>query len=125
MEGGKPLVLLVDDFEDTRDLYAHFLSMKGFGVASATSGPDAVEKAAGLKPSVIVMDLSLPGMDGWETTKRLKADERTTHIPVLMLTAYGMDGPAAEGVALKAGFHGVLVKPCLPDRMITEIIRVL
>ncbi|HLM46046.1 MAG TPA: response regulator, partial [Myxococcaceae bacterium] len=72
-----PLVLIVDDYQDAREMYAEYLEFSGFRVAEARNGAEAVEKAFALRPSVILMDLSLPVMDGWEATRRLKADART------------------------------------------------
>ena len=69
-----PLVLIVDDFEDNREMYAQYLRFHGYDVAEADNGQDALSQASGLRPDVIVMDLSLPGMDGWEATRRLKQD---------------------------------------------------
>ncbi len=113
-------ILLVDDFKDNRELYEYFLSLKGFRVTSASDGEEALNKAFELQPDLVVMDLSLPGISGWEATRRLKADERTKHVPVVILSAYDFSGATAE-----LGCEGFLVKPCLPDAMIAEIVRVL
>jgi two-component system, cell cycle response regulator DivK len=112
-------VFIVDDFKDNRDMYAYFLSESGFQVTQASDGEEALERAAELQPDLIVMDLSLPGMDGWEAARLLRDGERTKHIPVLILTAYDLAGAVPEGC------EGLLTKPCLPDRMISEITRVL
>lgn len=112
-------VFIVDDFKDNRDMYAYFLSESGFQVTQVSDGQEALEKAAQLQPDLIVMDLSLPGMDGWEAARRLKAGERTKHIPVVILTAYDLVG------ALPKECEAFLTKPCLPDRMISEITQVL
>ena len=72
-----PLILVVDDYQDAREMYAEYLQFSGFRVAEARNGNEAVEQALALKPDLILMDLSLPGMDGWEATRRLKADETT------------------------------------------------
>lgn len=78
-----PLVLVVDDHQDAREMYAEYLQFSGFRVVEASSGTEAVARAIDDHPDVIVMDLSLPGMDGWEATRRIKADDRTRDIPVL------------------------------------------
>ena len=80
-----PLVLIVDDFQDNREMFAEFLSISGFRVAEATNGREAVDMAFDLLPDVILMDLSLPELDGWSATRLLKADDRTKSIPVLAL----------------------------------------
>lgn len=118
-----PLILLVDDFEDNREMYALFLTHSGFRVAEAASGPEALERAFELLPDLIVMDLSLPGLDGWEVTRRLKSDARTRHIPVLALTSHALEG-FSEG-AREAGCDGFVTKPCLPEQLLTEIRAVL
>ena len=75
-EGSKRLVLVVDDSEDNREVYAQYLRLSGFRVESAVDGVEAVEKAAALIPDVIVMDLAMPRLDGWEATRRIKACAR-------------------------------------------------
>src|SRR6516162_9935826 len=87
-----PTILVVDDFDDNRQMYAEFLGYSGFKVIEASNGVEAVDKATDALPDVIVMDLSLPVLDGWEATRRLKADARTRHIPVLALTGHALAG---------------------------------
>jgi CheY-like chemotaxis protein len=122
-ESREPLILLVDDFEDNRAMYAQFLTFSGFRVAEAANGKEALAKAAELMPDLVVMDLSLPVMDGWEATRRLKGDERTRGIPVLALTGHAL-GRHSEG-ARDAGCDGFVTKPCLPEDLVTEIRRML
>ena len=119
MEKQTAHILIVDDFEDNREMYAYFLSEHGFAVTQATDGQEALDKAERLQPDLIIMDLSLPGMDGWEAARRLKAGEKTRQIPIVILTAYDL----TSGGPLEC--DGVLTKPCLPDRMIAEITQVL
>ena len=83
MKGTKPaaadqalLILLVDDFQDNREMYATYLKHSGMRVAEAATGHETLEQAFRLLPDLVVMDLSLPGIDGWEATRRLEADER-------------------------------------------------
>ena len=114
-----PLVLLVDDFQDNREMYAMYLTHSGLKVAEAGDGDDALAQAFSLLPDLIVMDLSLPGLDGWEATRRLKADARTAHIPVLALTSHALEG-FSEG-ARAAGCDGFVTKPCLPEQLLAEI----
>ena len=118
-----PLILVVDDYQDAREMYAEYLQFSGFRVAEAKNGNEAVEQAMALKPSLILMDLSLPGMDGWEATRRLKADETTRHIPIVALTGHALAG-ASEG-AKKAGCDSFVTKPCLPDDLVVEVRRML
>jgi CheY-like chemotaxis protein len=119
----RPLVLVVDDYQDAREMYAEYLSFSGFRVAEATNGAEAVEKALELRPDVILMDLSLPGMDGWTATRQLKSDDRTRHIPVVALTGHALAG-ASDG-ARQAGCDAFVTKPCLPDDLVVELRRIL
>jgi len=118
-----PLVLVVEDYQDTREMYAAYLQFSGFRVAEAADGMEAIEKTRELLPDIILMDLALPKMDGWEATRRLKADDRTSHIPIVALTGHALAG-YAEG-ALKAGCDAFVTKPCLPDALVAEIQRML
>jgi CheY-like chemotaxis protein len=119
----RPLVLVVDDYQDAREMYAEYLSFSGFRVAEASNGLEAVEKAFSLRPDVILMDLSLPGMDGWAATRQLKTDERTRGIPVVALTGHALAG-ASDG-ARQAGCDAFVTKPCLPDELVVEVRRML
>jgi len=118
-----PLILVVDDYEDAREMYAEYLRFCGFRVAEARNGNEALEQAFALMPDLILMDLSLPGMDGWEATRQLKGDERTRHIPVVALTGHALAG-ASEG-AKRAGCDSFVTKPCLPDDLVVEVRRML
>jgi len=118
-----PLVLLVDDFPDNRQMYAEFLTFSGLRVAEAENGHEAVQKASTLMPDLVVMDLSLPGMDGWEATRRLKSHTKTKHILVMALTGHALAGHSKG--AMEAGCDAFITKPCLPDRLLQEIQRML
>ena len=118
-----PLILVVDDYQDAREMYAEYLQFSGYRVAEARNGNEAVEQALALKPALILMDLSLPGMDGWEATRRLKADAATKHIPIVALTGHALAG-ASEG-AKRAGCDSFVTKPCLPDDLVVEVRRML
>jgi CheY-like chemotaxis protein len=121
---GAPLsVLVVDDFADNRQMYAEYLSFTGYRVAEAENGQEALDKAFALRPDVIIMDLSLPGMDGWEATRRLKDDARTKHIPVIALTGHALAGHSKG--AIDAGCDAFVTKPCLPEDLVGHITRVL
>jgi two-component system, cell cycle response regulator DivK len=122
-DSAQPLILVVDDYQDAREMYAEYLQFSGFRVAEARNGNEAVAQAFELKPDLILMDLSLPGMDGWEATRVLKADERTRHIPIVALTGHALAG-ASEG-AKRAGCDSFVTKPCLPDDLVVEVRRML
>ena len=123
MKNPSALVLVVEDYQDAREMYAAYLQFSGFRVAEATNGFEAIEKSLELMPDVILMDLALPKMDGWEATRRLKLDDRTKHIPIVALTGHALAGHA-EG-ARQAGCDAFVTKPCLPDALVVEIQRML
>ncbi len=119
----RPLVLIVEDQSDLRQLYAEHLTMSGFDVLEAGDGADAIQATAARHPDVVLMDLSLPIVDGWEATRRIEADARTAHIPIVALTAH--DGSGELQRATNAGCDWFVPKPCPPDALITELRRVL
>ena len=110
-----PLVLLVDDYTDNRAMYVRYLKFVGYEVAEATNGEEALDQARRLLPDLIVMDLSLPVMDGWEATRRLKRGGKTRGIPVLALTGHALGDHERE--AKDAGCDGYITKPCLPEHL--------
>ena len=118
-----PLVLLVEDHSELRRMYVQQLELSGFDVIEAENGADAVTHTTAHSPDVVLMDLSLPVLDGWEATRRLKNDIRTAHIPVVALTAHDESGELQR--ATNAGCDWFVPKPCPPDALITEIRRVL
>ena len=119
----RPRVLLVDDYPDAREMYTEYLEYSGFDVVEAGNGMEALQRAVDTAPDIILMDLSLPVMDGWEATRRLKADKRTANIPVVALTGHALAG-ISDG-AKKAGCDAFVTKPCLPEDLVKEINRVL
>jgi CheY-like chemotaxis protein len=119
----EPLVLVVEDYQDAREMYSAYLQFSGYRVAEATNGLEAIEKTLELMPDIILMDLALPKVDGWEATKRLKSDERTKHIPIVALTGHALAG-FADG-ARAAGCDAFVTKPCLPDALVAEVRRML
>jgi CheY-like chemotaxis protein len=123
MMRAKPLILLVEDQSDLRRLYAQQLELSGFDVIEAGNGADALTHIAAHSPDVVLMDLSLPILDGWEATRRIKTDERTAHIPVVALTAH--DGSGDLQRATRAGCDWFVPKPCPPDALVAEVRRVL
>jgi CheY-like chemotaxis protein len=123
MKRDKPRVLLVDDYPDAREMYSEYLGYSGFEVVEASNGIEALQRAIDDQPDIILMDLSLPVMDGWEATRRLKADERTAGIPVVALTGHALAG-ISQG-AKDAGCDAFVTKPCLPEDLVKEIRNVL
>jgi CheY-like chemotaxis protein len=119
---GDVLVLVVDDYKDTRELYAEYIRMSGIEVETAADGFEGIQKAILLRPDAIVMDLSMPHLDGFETVRVLRGHERTKQIPVLALTGAMLD---SEGRAQEEGFSVFLRKPCLPQYLLHELRRFL
>lgn len=119
----EPLVLVVEDYQDAREMYAAYLQFSGYRVAEAANGYEAIQQAQDLMPDIILMDLALPKMDGWEAARRLKKDARTRDIPIVALTGHALAGHA-EG-ARQAGCDAFVTKPCLPDALVAEIKRML
>jgi CheY-like chemotaxis protein len=116
-------VLIVEDYLDAREMYSEYLRLSGFEVFEAANGLEGVERAIETLPDIILMDFSLPVIDGWEATRRLKADHRTAAIPVVGLTGHELaDG--GEG-ARRAGCDRFITKPCLPDDVVREVESVL
>jgi CheY-like chemotaxis protein len=107
-----PLILLVDDVADNLDAYAQFFTHNGWRTATASTGQDGLTKAASLLPDVIVLDLGMPGMDGWEVARRLKGNTVTQAIPIIALTGHVLGD--ARRRAHDAGVDEYLTKPCLP-----------
>jgi CheY-like chemotaxis protein len=116
----RPLVLVIDDFDDTRDVYAVALRLEGFAVEEARDGREGVQKAFELLPDIIITDVTMPIMDGWETIRRLRGDERTRRIPII----------ACSGQDVGSGTHDssvdvLLPKPCPLDTLLLEVRRLL
>jgi two-component system cell cycle response regulator DivK len=116
------LVLLVDDLEDQREMYREYLEFAGYVVVVARDGFEGIDRALRERPDVVVMDLAMPGLDGFEATERLKVLERTRRIPVIALTAHG---ELPREWALRAGCAAYLRKPCFPDELAMAIEDVL
>lgn len=115
----QPLVLLAEDFEDARELYRDYLEFSGFTVHTVANGRDAIAQAVLLQPDLILMDASMPVLDGWQATRELKNNLATRHIPVLALTAHAFDDARQQSVAV--GCDGFVPKPCLPDDLVSRI----
>ncbi|HTV54625.1 MAG TPA: response regulator [Terriglobia bacterium] len=116
MPNDERLILVVDDFEANRELYAYVLSDAGFKVALASDGQQALDQAFQLRPDLIIMDLALPLISGPDAARRLKADEQTRHIPIIVITAYDPPKQVDE-----LGCDAVLTKPCMPADMLAAI----
>jgi two-component system cell cycle response regulator DivK len=119
----QPLVLLAEDFEDARELYRDYLEFSGFTVKTASNGREAIDQAIALEPDVILMDASMPVLDGWQATRELKANPATQHIPVLALTAHAFDDARQQAKAV--GCDGFVTKPCLPDDLVAKVRTIL
>jgi two-component system, cell cycle response regulator DivK len=114
-----PLILIVDDIEDNRVLYAEYLAHHGMRVDEAVDGEDALEKIATLLPDLVVMDLSMPRLDGWEATRRIKANAEWRHIPVLVVTGHALEQDVRR--AREAGCDALCTKPCLPEDLLAHV----
>jgi two-component system, cell cycle response regulator DivK len=118
-----PVVLIVDDFIDNREMYGEYLEHMGFRVLEASDGQSAVDIARRDSPALIVMDLSLPGLDGWEATRVLKDDPATASIVIVVLTGHAE--PASRKRAMDAGCDEFMAKPCLPAELAERIKKLL
>lgn len=113
-------ILLVEDYDDAREMYRDYLEFSGFSVHTARDGHEALVKARSLMPDLILMDLSMPGLDGWEATRLLKADPATSGLVIVALSAHAL---AAEGErARQAGCDGFIAKPCLPHDLVDQML---
>jgi two-component system cell cycle response regulator DivK len=118
-----PRILLVEDNEPSRDALGRRLERRGFDVAVAVDGQDAVTRAHTESPDLILMDLGLPGIDGWEATRQLKNDPATRHIPIIVLSAHVM--LADRNKSLAAGADDFDSKPVRFDQLLSKIERLL
>jgi CheY-like chemotaxis protein len=118
-----PTVLIVEDNEDNRIVYSTMLRHFGFAVDEAENGAEGILKARTNLPDLILMDIAIPLVDGWEAVQRLKKDPTTAHIPIVALTAHAM--PADRERAIQVGCDGYLAKPCEPRAVVEEVKRIL
>jgi CheY-like chemotaxis protein len=116
-------VLLVEDNEMNRDMLSRRLIRRGFQVVFAMDGQQGVDLARSERPDIILMDMSLPVIDGWEATRRVKADDATRSVPVIGLTAHAMAGDREK--AIEAGCDDYDTKPVELDRLIGKIERLI
>jgi CheY-like chemotaxis protein len=118
-----PLILIVDDNIDAREMYGTYLQHEGFRWTEAVNGQDAITQTRTERPSLILMDATMPRMDGWEAVRILKEDADTKNIPLIMLTAHAFEEHRERAKAV--GADAFLAKPVLPDQLAAEIRRVL
>jgi len=112
-------VLVVDDHEDNRRILRDLLRSAGYEVLEATTGEDGVATAKARTPDLILMDIQLPGIDGYEATRRIKADEAARRIPLIVVTSYALSGDDAK--ALAAGADAYVAKPFSPRAMLAKV----
>ena len=113
-----PVVLLAEDHEDTRRVYGFVLRHFGYRVAEATNGYDAVEMARTCRPKLVLMDIGLPGIDGWQASRILKADPETTSIPLI---AFSARVDSTDDLAERQTFDGYIVKPVSPMELVRRV----
>jgi CheY-like chemotaxis protein len=119
---GGPLVLIVDDCADTREMYSAFLELEGYRTACEGTGTRALAAAFAERPDIVIMDLTLPEMDGREATTRLKEDSRTADVPVIVLSGHAHDEPPGTP---SSPWDAYLTKPCLPEELVACVKAIL
>lgn len=112
-------VLIVDDYQDALDIWAIYLRSLGYRVSTAADGAGAIAQAERLRPDIIVLDLELPGVSGFEAARHIRSYSDTHHIPLIAATGYSH--ARQLDLAREAGFDRVVVKPCDPDQLVAEI----
>lgn len=115
------VVLLVEDNLDNRIIYSTILRHHGFKVVDAVTGEEALQKVAGERPDIILLDISIPGIDGWRVAERLKASPETREVPIIAVTAHAL--AEHEERARDVGCDGYLAKPVSPMRVLEEVRR--
>jgi two-component system cell cycle response regulator DivK len=118
-----PTLLLAEDNEDNRTIYRTILEHLGYGVLEARDGAAAVQMAREHRPDLILMDISMPILDGWEAARQIRQDPELERIPMVALTAHAMNEHRAKAEA--EGFDGYLAKPVEPRRVVEEVQRLL
>src|SRR5687767_11046682 len=119
MTDNSKTVLLVEDNEDNRIVYSTILQHFGYRVMEALNGEEGIAKARAEKPDLILMDISIPIIDGWEATQVLKRDPDTKHIPIIALTAHALASDREK--AMEVGCDSYLAKPCEPKAVVSEV----
>ena len=118
-----PLVLLADDFDDAREMYAEYLRFHGYEVVTATDGTSAVEVARAHRPDIVLLDIRMPGMDGMDAMRMLRAEPGIGHVPIVALTARAL-AEEREAV-LQAGFDAFISKPVVPEQLLLRVQQIL
>ena len=116
-------ILIVDDYADALEVWQMFLRAEGFDVLSASNGHQALSFAVSAIPALIVMDLDLPDISGFDVARELRSRAETQHIPMIAATGHSYAAQLDE--ARQSGFDSVIVKPCDPDTLVAEIRRLL
>lgn len=116
-------ILIVDDYPDALDIWTIYLHSMGYEVSTASDGAEAIEKAQQLHPDLIVLDLELPRVSGYEAAAQLRSNPDTQHIPLIAATGYSHERQLDR--AREAGFDEIVVKPCEPDALMQIIERLL
>jgi CheY-like chemotaxis protein len=124
MPDKKPKILIAEDDQDIRELIGFTLRFADLDVTLTKNGAEAVEKAPGLQPDLILLDVRMPKMTGYEACRELKTNPETSHIPVVILSAKGQEGEIQEGI--ESGADHYFVKPFAPEdltKQVKEILR--
>ena len=119
----QPHILIVDDYADALDIWALYLTAKGYRITTAIDGASALKEARATSPDLIVLDLELPGISGYDVARELRRDPETRHIPLIAATGFSQERQLR--LARQAGVDAVVVKPCDPDQLVDEIERLL
>jgi two-component system, cell cycle response regulator DivK len=112
-------ILVIEDQEDNRRILCDLLTSRGYEIIEATTGPDGVSTAEKERPDLILMDVQLPGIDGYEATRRIKANPILHRIPIIAVTSYALSGDDAQ--ALEAGCDAYVAKPFSPRALLAKI----
>jgi DNA-binding response OmpR family regulator len=120
---GARTILIVDDYPDALDVWEIYLHAEGFRVLTAGTGREALASASAEIPDLVVLDLDLPDLSGFEVARELRSAVATKHIPLIAATGYSH--VAQQDRALQSGFDSIIVKPCDPDALVVEIHRLL
>lgn len=110
-------ILVIEDHDDNRRIMRDLFTAHGYRVVEATNGLNGVEKAAQTNPDLILMDIQLPGIDGYEATRRIKTNPKLKHIPVIAVTSYALSGDDKK--AFKAGCNDYVTKPFSPKSLLS------
>lgn len=117
------LILVVDDYDDARLIFRNYLTFKGYDVITAKNGVEAIAMAHAHKPQLILMDIKMPGMNGTDAMRTLRADPVFDQVPIIALTSHAFEHE--KQAALKAGFDEVIAKPCLLAELLAGVERLL